>query len=145
MRLDVSSFEQAIGQVEEALFFACSDLAREKERIAFQFRASSILTFEYTYELAFKILVRFLEATEPSILRFDEATLQHIIRLGYERGLLNADLREWMRFRKMRGTTSHTYDVKKAAEVFSEIPVFLAEAKFLLAEITRRQADIPGD
>ena len=69
----------------------------------------------------------------------DEVTFNELIRRGYEAGLLQAELSEWKGFRRDRGTTSHAYDEAKAREVFAAIPAFLAEARFLLAQIDARQ------
>ena len=143
MSLDLTSLEHAIAQVDEALAFARSELAQQNDRIAFQFRASSIQAFEYTYELAIKMLIRFLEITEPQESSLSTMSFQNIIRLGYERGLLQSELRVWLAFRKSRGTTSHTYNGDKAQEVFNCIPAFIAEAKFLLNTIQQRQ--MPND
>ncbi len=139
MRLDLTAFARALAQVEEALAFSRSELALSNDRLALQFRASAIQSFEYTYELAYKSLFRYLEATEPAISQLDRLSFQDIIRLAYERGLIQAELRAWLDFRKNRGTTSHTYDEEKADQVFSAIPAFLTEATFLYHEIERRQ------
>ena len=93
---------------------------------------------EGSYELCVKMLRRFLEMTEPNPAALDDATFQSLIRLGSERGLLKSDLAVWMDFRRQRGTTSHAYDAAKAAQVHAVIPAFLADARFLLAELHRR-------
>jgi hypothetical protein len=93
MLLDLSSFERAIAQVEEALEFAHSELAASNERLAFQLRASSILAFEYTYELSVKTVRRYLEATEGNTIEFDTMSFQQIMRLAYVRGLIDQELR----------------------------------------------------
>ncbi|WP_082081361.1 nucleotidyltransferase substrate binding protein [Methylocucumis oryzae] len=45
-------------------------------------------------------------------------TFNELIRRGYALGLLQAEISTWQAFRKDRGTTSHTYDETKAAEIF---------------------------
>jgi nucleotidyltransferase substrate binding protein (TIGR01987 family) len=139
MALDLSSLEKAIAQLEEALVLFDSDLAKRDARLALHLRAASILAFEFTYELCFKTLKRYLEQTEPNPSSVEEMNFDEIIRRGYELGLLQAELSDWREFRKDRGTTSHVYDEKKAQEVFDGIPGFLREAKFLLAQIKKRQ------
>lgn len=69
MTLDLSSLEKAIAQMEDALKYCESDLAKSDPKLALHLRAGAIQAFEFTYELSFKILKRFLEATEtnPSI------------------------------------------------------------------------------
>jgi nucleotidyltransferase substrate binding protein (TIGR01987 family) len=138
--VDFSSLKLAISQIEKSLDFSRSQMALENPELAMQFRSAAIQAFEYTYELTQKMLKRYLQETEGSAADLDSYTFQEYIRLGYERGLLQADLREWMEFRKKRGTTSHTYDSEKAEDVFTGIPKFLMEAKYLLNELERRQA-----
>ncbi len=140
MILDLTSLQKAIAQLEEAIEYCQSDLAKNDTRLAQHLRAASIQAFEFTYELSFKMLKRFLEATEPSPAAIEEMNFNETIRKGFEKGLLRAEIAEWREFRKDRSTTSHTYDEEKAKDVFESIPQFLAEAKFLYHEIQRRQA-----
>jgi hypothetical protein len=58
-------------------------------------RTAAIKAFEFTYELSFKLLRRHLEGTASNPDAMDKMTFNEIIRLGYERGLLNAELAEW--------------------------------------------------
>ncbi len=142
MKLDLSSLQKAVAQMEEALDFCGSDLARNNDRLALHLRAAAIQAFEFTYELAYKTLKRHLEATEPNPAAVGQMSFNEVVRRGYELGLLKAEIAEWKAFRRDRGTTSHAYDETKAQDVFSSIPGFLAEAKFLLAEIQKRQEQI---
>jgi len=137
--LDISPLDGAIAQLEKALAFADSDLARRDPETALQFRASSIHAFEYTYELAVKMLRRHLVATEAST-DIEGLSFNHLIRLGYKRALLDEELRVWQGFRENRNRTSHTYDEAKAEDVFRAIPPFLAEARTLAARLRNRAA-----
>lgn len=138
-KLDLSSFSKAIAQMEEALVYCGSDLAKKDPRLHLHLRAAAIHAFEFTYELSFKTLKRYLEMTEanPSVL--EEMDFNDLVRRGYGLGLLQTEIAKWREFRKDRGTTSHTYDEDKARDVFENIPYFLTEAKFLLAQIQKRQ------
>ena len=137
--LNLTSLSNAILQIEEALAYAQSDLAKDDPRLARHLRAAAIQAFEFTYELSIKMLKRYLETLEANPAAVDEMTFNELIRSGYEAGLLRAELSDWKNFRRDRGTTSHAYDEDKARAVFATIPAFLAEAKFLLAEINTRQ------
>ena len=141
MTLDLSSLAGAIAQLTAAVGYANSDLARSDPALAPHLRAAAIQAFEFTYELSFKMLRRFLEMTEPVAPDLDTFTFNRLIRLGYERGLLNEELAIWQGFREARGTTSHTYDERKAQAVFEAIPRFLREAEFLLAQLSERRGD----
>jgi len=63
-----------------------------------------------------------------------------VVREALGRGLVAADVDAWERFRKLRGTTSHTYDAGKAQAVFEAIPEFRDEARYLLKRL-RTQVD----
>ena len=139
MKLDLSSLQKATAQLAEALDLCRSDLAKSNPRFALHLRAAAIQAFEFTYELSFKTLKRYLEMTEANPAVVEEMTFNEFIRRGYELGLLRAELKDWQAFRRDRGTTSHAYDETKAQAVFDALPAFLAEAKFLLAEIQARQ------
>ena len=141
--LNLTSLSNAILQIEEALAYAQSDLAKDDPRLARHLRAAAIQAFAFTYELSIKMLKRYLETLEANPAAVDEMTFNELIRSGYEAGLLRTELSDWKNFRRDRGTTSHAYDEDKARAVFATIPAFLAEAKFILAEINTRQEREP--
>lgn len=138
--IDLSSLEKAIAQLKKSLDYAYSDLAQNDPDIAQQFRAAGIQAFEYTYELAHKMLKRYLEATEPSAEVIDNMTFQELIRTGAERGLLRHSWDIWKHHRDQRNLSSHTYDEGKAESVFQHIPEFLQDVLFLYNELHRRQS-----
>ncbi len=144
MKLDFTSFENAIAQIDEALMFCASDTAKADPRLALHLRAGAIQAFEFTYDLAIKMLKRYFEANDANPSVIDEMTFHELIRRGYEAGLLGVDLAQWKAFRQHRGTTSHTYDETKAQVIFEAIPNFLVEAKHLLGQLQARQASDGG-
>ena len=134
MKLDLSSFAKALASLDEAL--------TEYDRTQSQFvKDACIQRFEYTYELAHKLLKRQLEAMSPNPSEFDQMSFPDRIRTGAERGLLLNSWDEWRRFRDARNATSHAYNEKKANEVFVRIPAFRDEAAFLLARLAERNAE----
>ena len=140
MIIDLGSLSKAIAQLEEAISYANSDLAKSDPRLALHLRAAAIQAFEFTYELSFKMLRRFLESSDASPKTIEDLDFSGLVRAGYARGLLNEEIKVWREFRQDRGTTSHAYDNDKAQEVFDKIPRFLSEAKFLRDQIAARQA-----
>ncbi len=138
MKIDVSSLVKALAQLEDALQYCASDLAKNDAKLAMHLRAGAIQAFEYTYELTFKTLKRYLEQTESNPASIDEMSFNEIIRRGYEKGLLQGELTKWREFRRDRGTTSHTYQESKAIIVYENIPAFVAELKYMLNQITTR-------
>lgn len=134
MKLELSSFEKALASLIEAL--------AEFDRTQSQFvKDACIQRFEYTYELAHKLLKRQLEAMSPNPSEIDQMSFPDMIRTGAERGLLANGWDEWRRFRDARNATSHAYNEKKANEVFVRIPAFRDEAAFLLARLAERNAE----
>ncbi|GHV86867.1 hypothetical protein AGMMS50255_1630 [Spirochaetia bacterium] len=101
-------------------------------------RDSVIHRFEYNYELAFKMVKRYLEMTEPNSETIQTMSFQDIIRLGNERGLLRSELKKWKEYREKRNITSHTYDEDKASDVLSIVADFLTEVQFLLDALQKR-------
>lgn len=138
MKLALSPLQKAIHQLEQSLYFCNSDLAKQNPDIAFQFRSAAIQAFEYNYELAWKMLKRYLEMSEPSASEADTLSFPDLIRTGSEKGLLLNDLSIWKTYRYARSITSHTYDDKKAAEVYALIPQFLKDVQFLYSQLEER-------
>lgn len=138
MRLDYSPLANAIAQLEKSLAYAFSPSSLADPGLREQLRNSVIQCFEFTYELSWKMLKRYLEATEASPADLDMGSFQNLVRLGNERGLLRSDWHRWKAYRQARTDSSHTYDAAKAEAVFAMAPDFLAEAQALLAELGRR-------
>lgn len=134
MKLELSSFEKALASLIEAL--------AEFDRTQSQFvKDACIQRFEYTYELAHKLLKRQLEAMSANPSEIDQMSFPDMIRSGAERGLLANGWDEWRRFRDARFAASHAYNEKKANEVFARIPGFRDEAAFLLERSQERGAE----
>ena len=136
MSLDYTSLGNAIAQLEKSLAYANSPVALSDAGLREQLRNSVIQCFEFTYELSWKMLKRYLEETEASPADLDLGTFQSLIRLGNERGLLRSDWRLWKTFRQARTDSSHTYDAAKAEAVFAIAPEFLREAQALLQRLS---------
>lgn len=135
MAIDISSFKNAISQLEKAIGYAKSPLAVSDPGLQEQLRNSVIQCFEFTYELSHKMLKRYLEITSASPEEVDFSTFQNLIRTGSEKGLLRSDWSVWRNYRQARTDSSHTYDQEKAEAVFAIAPDFLEEVKFLATKI----------
>jgi nucleotidyltransferase substrate binding protein (TIGR01987 family) len=138
MSLDYTPLGNVITQLEKSLAYANSPAALADAGLREQLRNSVIQCFEFTYELSWKMLKRYLEDTEASPADLDLGTFQNLIRLGNERGLLRSDWRLWKTFRQARTDSSHTYDAAKAEAVFAVAPEFLREAQALLQVLCHR-------
>ncbi len=129
--LDLEPLKNALSQLEDGLHLA------EQPGAAEIVRDGVIQRFEYTYELCWKMLRRHLELTEDDPQRIDQLAFGDLIRLGFERGLLQSSYDVWAGFRQARGTTSHTCNQRKAEQVYSVIPSFYREARFLYDSLAK--------
>jgi len=133
MMLDFSSFEKAVSSLQRVLVRSHTVPGDE------DIRDACIQRFEYTYELAFKMLKRQLEEELPSREELDQIPFKELIRIGAERGLITVPER-WFDYRDKRNITSHTYDEEKAREVFAVLSDFATDAADLLSRLKRRHA-----
>jgi len=104
-------------------------------------RESVVKRFEYTYESSLKMLRRQMQQD----LGTSTSSFSEVIRWGWTEGLLSEDLAMWKQFRENRNRTSHMYGEENVIEVCAEVPRFLAEAKFLLSQLEKRNDDDPLD
>lgn len=142
MSLDFSPLGNAIAQLEKSLHYATSDLSRTDAGLFEQMRNSVIQCFEFTYELSYKMLKRYLEETSANPQELDLATFQAIIRTGNEQDLLRSDWTRWRIYRQARTDSSHTYDQEKAVAVYQIAPDFLLEAQYLYRQLLARSSQV---
>ena len=138
MALDLNSLQKAVSSLERAVRVALSPErmngldADTQETI----RAGVIQNFEFTYELCWKLMTRWLAANVgPTYV--DGITRRALFRLSAEYRLIR-DVDLWMDFHKDRNRTSHTYNEETAIEVFGSATDFVHEAKRFLEEIGAR-------
>lgn len=137
MKLELASFQNAIEQLETSLGYAVSESAKKDFKLFLQFRNSVIQCFEFTYEISWKMLKRFLEKTSPTPNWVDQFSFNDLIRVGAEQGLLS-NPKTWFYFRKMRNVANHTYENKIAQQVYEAAPLLLKEAAHLLQQLNAR-------
>ena len=139
MRLDLSPLENAVAQLEDGLVQYDSEIVHEFPQIRNQMRAGAIQAFEFTYELSFGMIKRYLEQMSANPAEIDDLSFRDLIRRAWRQGLLRSELDSWLRYRANRGTTSHTYNDERAERVFQGIPEFLEEARYLLKELQSKE------
>ncbi len=132
IELELSPFQKALQRLEEGYVRYTQDVSDT------QIRDGLIQRFEFTYDISHKMLKRYMEMASPTPEMYDALPFADLIRSGNEQGLLRSDWTRWKLFRDMRGKTSHTYDEAVALAVVAEIPDFIEEAKFLLAQLQVR-------
>lgn len=131
MIIDITPLEKSIARLEEGL-------TRYQQHVEdTQLRDGLIHRFEFTYELAHKMLKRYLRLTSATPEEFDDMSFQDLIRLGNIQKLLLEDWPAWRLYREMRSRTSHTYDEEVALQVVQHIPKFLKEACYLREQLKK--------
>ena len=128
MSLDLTPLTKAIARLSEGL----ERLGRDADDT--QLRDGLIQRFEFTYDLAHKMIRRALEQAAANPDEIDRMSFPELIRTANEQGLIGSDWTAWRTWREMRNITSHTYDEAKAMLVVEGIPAFLTEAQ----EVARR-------
>ncbi len=134
MTLDLTALENAVARFDEGL----KTLGEHPEDTLM--RDGVIQRFEFTYELAHKMLKRYLETASANPAVFDSMAFADLIRTASEQGLLLNGWDAWRTYRHARSLTSHTYDEAKAVQVAAGLSGFLEEARFLLAQLKARTA-----
>ncbi|MBM3312414.1 MAG: hypothetical protein FJY80_13015 [Candidatus Aminicenantes bacterium] len=137
MKLDVSPLEKAFFQLEQSLSYLRSELAAGDPGLRAQFRAAAIQGFEYTYDLAIKMMRRQMAQIAPVPAELAEMAFKDFIRKAAEAGLV-IDPESYFLYREIRNITAHTYDEAKAEKVLSVLEGFRKDVLFLLRELKRR-------
>ena len=124
-KLNISSLQDAINSMKNAIrvYESLKDMG-EDERVVL--RAGVIQNFEFTYELGWKFMKRWIEMNISPI-AVDGVTRRELFRQAAENKLI-VDVDKWMDFHKDRNRTSHIYDEEVAEEVlatsFEALPYF---------------------
>lgn len=136
MAVDLSNLRRTVSALDEALAIYQRELANHTApEVQVMLRDAVIQRFEFTFEVAWKTLKRYLE--EYGLEQVDRMTNRQLFRLGYEQGLLR-DAQAWLLYLQRRNLTSHVYSEPTAMQVFEIVPQFLDDARFLLAHLEER-------
>ena len=134
MALELGSIKKAVASMERVCEYANKKIAadnvgsQEMEVI----KAAAIQNFEFTYELCWKFMKRWLEANYSETL-VSGCTRKQLFRYAAENLLIN-EVDAWLHYHELRNKTSHTYDSEVAKEIFEATGFFLIDAKtFMLA------------
>lgn len=124
-----------LSPLNKALAALQAALAQPKNEFV---RDAVIQRFEYTYELAWKMLKRHLAESEGAA-AIDPLSRKDLFRMGGERGIVE-NVEAWLTYHRARNETSHTYDEDKAERVYDVARQFAGDAEKLLRELERRNA-----
>ena len=141
MKLDYSSLESAVAQLQRSFDYLHSDLAQEDSGLYEQFRAATIQAFEFSYELAIRMIRKQLAqiVANPDALR--EMDFADLMRDAAGAGIIH-DAPSYMRYRELRNATSHTYNAERAEATVDVADEFLQDMLFLLRELRERNREI---
>ncbi|PIS30259.1 nucleotidyltransferase [Candidatus Saganbacteria bacterium CG08_land_8_20_14_0_20_45_16] len=136
--LNLSSLKLATTSLKSSLAVALSDAEMGKMSPAAKetIIAGVIQNFEFTYELCWKFLKRFL-GNELGSNYVDGVSRKELFRLGTEHHLIS-NIDNWFKYHDSRNETSHTYDKTTAQEVFEVATKFIKDAEELLANLEKR-------
>lgn len=135
--IDPSSLAKALQQLETSLAYLRSDTARRDPPLRTQFRAAAIQAFEFTYELAIRMIRRALAEQATTTREINTAHFYDLMRMAADAELVS-DPRRYRHWREKRNITNHSYDEARAEQVVSDLDQFVADIRFLLAELERR-------
>ena len=133
--LDLSSLKKACEALDLALKVYDKSTLLEDSPEKILLRDGVIQRFEFTYELSWKMLKRYLD--EYSLEKADSLNNRELFRIGWEQRLI-ADPEKWFHYLKMRNQTSHVYDKDKAEEVFAATRDFFQDAQYLLQRLSEK-------
>ena len=126
-KLDLTNIKNAIATLEEAINYYNTDV---EQPIKNMYADSCIQRFEYTYELSWKIMKKYLKLffnkTEQ------ELTVKNIFRYMQGYGLIK-DWTKWVEYNDARNNTSHEYNLNKAQFVLTVLQSFLEDVKSFVA------------
>jgi len=137
MKLEFSPLEKALDQLRKSLDFLNSPMAKKDAALYAQFRGASIQAFEYSYELAIKMIRRQLAQIVSNPQDLAQSTFADLIRSAADAGLLR-DVKNFLVYRDARNRTNHTYEEDTAEDVVKVIPDFSKEASFLVEQLRKR-------
>jgi nucleotidyltransferase substrate binding protein (TIGR01987 family) len=136
--LELSSLQKAVAALAAVL--AKSDdaefMSHLDEVARNAIKAGVIQHFEFTYELCWKFIKRWLEMN-ISPTAADGVTRRELFRLGAE-NLLIDDVEQWMRYHEARNLITHIYQPEIAERVYNTAHDFARDAALLLAALEAR-------
>ena len=138
MTLDLNSLVRAVRALTDAVTAAHDDDAMARLSVVQRrvFIAGVIQSFEFTYELSWKFIKRWL-AMNVGAVYVDGVSRRELFRMAAEQRLIE-DVQAWWAHHKTRNLTSHVYDEEIAQEVFEEASRFLKDAQALLLALEAR-------
>jgi nucleotidyltransferase substrate binding protein (TIGR01987 family) len=137
MALDLEGLTKAVDSLEQAVGVAQQEIrgavTTPREDVI---RAGVVQNFEFTYELCWKFMKRWLEDNADGA-TVDGLTRKELFRLAAENRLIDK-VEPWFAYHRARNETVHTHDAGKAQSVYETALPFLKDARFLLESLRAR-------
>lgn len=130
MALMLSELKKAVFSLDEAICYSRELPQGINPDIV---RDSVIQRFEYTYELSWKLLQRWVKLN-VSPEEAEPRTKKDLFRLAAKKGLVEAP-ELWFEFAEARNSVAHTYNEGRAQHVYEVAIRFLPAAKFLYDQL----------
>lgn len=137
MVLNLSSLQKAVSSLERAIKVASVKIKgkvnTDEEEVI---RAGVIQNFEFTYELCWKFMKRWLEINISGA-AVDGVSRKELFRLSAESQLIS-DVEAWFEYNELRNETAHTYDSKTAEDVYKAASRFAKDARAFLKNLENK-------
>lgn len=127
MSLDLTPLQKATASLERAV------KRSKKKPDDDEVRDAVIQRFEYTYELSWKFMRRWIKLNRAPA-DAEPKTMKDLFREVARVGLIE-DPEPWFEYAYARNLSSHTYDEEKAGEVYESALDFVKDAKKLLKNL----------
>lgn len=136
MQLDLSSLLKAVLSLERAVRVSGEkmSLAETPSDELELLKAGVIQNFEFTYELCWKFIQRWIRENRTPEDADHPLTRKDLFRMAAMYGLI-ADPLPWFDYSEKRNLTSHTYDERTAQAVFETAIRFLPDAQYLCRKL----------
>ena len=134
MALKLGTLKRALHTLEEAIELYREQEGNQKLKLAIQ--DSVIQRFEYTYELAWKAMKRWIsdnvnpESAEPVYSR------KELLRLAARCGLIEDPLR-WFDYHEARNVSAHTYNEANANQAFQAALALVDDVQYLINRLEK--------
>ena len=138
MALDFSSLKKALSFFEQSM--QVTEEAPKNpawnERFHQTLQAGLIQHFEFTYELSWKFMKRWI-VSEAGRRDAEGVSRRELFRIAKEEKLID-DVTAWFEFHQARNLTSHTYNTDTAKEVAEATKKFGPKARLLLSRLEEK-------
>ncbi|MFA5424405.1 MAG: nucleotidyltransferase substrate binding protein [Phycisphaerae bacterium] len=135
MKLDFSSLIKAVESIEKTLDVAVkSDASGLDANTINAIKAGVIQNFEFTYELCWKFMKRWLRENAPAEQAEHPRARKELFRLAAQYGLIDNPA-AWFTYGDARNLTSHTYDEDTAESVYETAVDFAKDARSFLNKL----------